>query len=120
MAVSQSFLDFATDQLGRVATITTRRMFGGVGIYGDGLFFALIDDNRLYFKVDDTNRVDFEQIGMGPFKPFPDKDEVMQYYEVPGDLLEDADSLAPWVEKAIAVARSKKKMTKKTRPKRAR
>ena len=109
MAVNRSFVDFVVDQMGRVAVITTRRMFGGVGVYGDGLFFALMDDDVLYFKVDDSNRSDFEEAGMGPFKPYGDDSHVMQYYEVPGDVLEDVDTLRPWVEKAISVARAKKR-----------
>jgi DNA transformation protein len=108
MAVSDSYLEYVTDQLGRVCDVRTRRMFGGVGIYGDGLFFALIADDVLYFKVDDSNRGDFEAHGMGPFKPYPDRDEVMQYYQVPGDILEDLDGLRGWVGKALAVAKAKK------------
>ena len=42
---------------------------------------------------------------MGPFRPYGDEGEVMQYYRVPDDLLEDAEALRPWVDKAIAVAR---------------
>jgi DNA transformation protein and related proteins len=97
------------EQLGRVAAgIRGRSMFGGVGIYAGDLFFALMDEDALYFKVDDTNRADFEAEGMGPFKPFGEGGEVMQYYRLPGELLEDTESLRPWVEKAVAVAGRKK------------
>ena len=57
-------------------------MFGGVGIYAQGLFFALIAEDRLYFKVDDTTRPSFEQRGMEPFRPFGE-DSAMGYYELP-------------------------------------
>lgn len=90
------------------AEITSRRMFGGVGLYADGLFFALIADNVLYFKVDDTNRSDFEGAGMAPFEPFGDG-KVMQYYQVPAEVIEDLAVLQPWMEKAVAIARRKKK-----------
>lgn len=113
MAVSQSFLDFVVDQLGRITVITTKRMFGGVGVYGDGLFFALMAGDTLYFKVDDSNRKDFEEAGMEPFKPYDNDSHVMQYYEVPGEVLEDVDVLRPWVERATEVARSKKKKGRK-------
>jgi len=82
-------------------------MFGGVGIYADQLFFALIDDDTLYFKVDDSNRPDFERLGMKPFQPYGEGGEIMQYYQVPTDLLEDLEALRPWAEKAIAVAARK-------------
>ena len=106
MAVNPSYREFVLDQLGRVAPgIRGRGMFGGVGIYADDLFFALIGDDTLYLKVDDSNRADFEEAGMGPFLPFGDGGEVMQYYELPADVLEEPDRLKPWVEKAIEVAR---------------
>jgi DNA transformation protein len=107
--MSESFRTFVLEQLRRVRTdIRDRRMFGGVGIYAGGLFFALIADDTLYFKVNDANRSDFEARGMGPFRPYGDSGEVMQYYQVPDDLLENPDALGPWVEKAIAVAREKR------------
>jgi DNA transformation protein len=106
MAVSPTFRTYVLDQLGRVATgIRARGMFGGVGIYSGDVFFALIDDDTLYLKVDDGNRPDFEAAGMGPFRPFGEGGEVMQYYEVPAELLEGGEQLGTWVEKAIEVAR---------------
>ncbi|HEX9581368.1 MAG TPA: TfoX/Sxy family protein [Gemmatimonadales bacterium] len=113
--MNPSFHSYVLDQIGRVVPgVRDRGMFGGVGIYADDLFFALIDDDALYFKVDDSNRADFEQRAMGPFRPFGEGGEVMQYYQVPDDVLEDAEALRPWVEKAIQVARTKK--TKGRRP----
>ena len=61
MPVSQSYREFVLEQLGRVTPVTGKSMFGGVGIYAQGLFFALIAENRLYFKVDDATQPDFEQ-----------------------------------------------------------
>ena len=84
-------------------------MFGGVGLYAGDTFFALIDDDMLYLKVDDANRADFEQRGMGPFMPFGDGGEVMQYYELPAELLEEPEELRSWVEKAVAVAQRAKR-----------
>jgi DNA transformation protein len=109
VAVSPTFRTFIVDQLTRVvAGVRARSMFGGVGIYAGDLFFALMDDDTLYFKVDDSNRADFEARKMGPFRPYGDEGEVMQYYAVPADLLEDPEGLRPWAEKAIAVAARKK------------
>jgi DNA transformation protein len=106
MAVTPSFRGFILEQLGRcVQGIRARSMFGGVGIYAGELFFGLIDDDVLYFKVDDSNRPDFEARDMGPFRPYGEEGEVMQYYRVPDDLLEDSELLGQWAEKAIAVAR---------------
>ena len=88
-------------------------MFGGVGIYAGDLFFALVADDALYLKGDDANRPDFEARGMSPFRPFGEDGEVMQYYQVPADLLDDPDALRPWAEKSIAVAAKKSKRTRR-------
>ena len=118
MTVSPGFHEFVVDQLGRAtADVRTKKMFGGVGIYAGELFFALIDDDTLYFKVDDSNRGDFAARGMGPFRPFGEHGEVMQYYAVPADLLEDAEVLRVWVDKALTVARQKKKRPSKRKAK---
>ncbi len=104
MAVTPSYRSFVIEQLEHVSTITAKNMFGGVGLYAEGFFFALIADDRLYFKVDDSNRSNFEAAAMEPFRPYGD-DRAMQYYEVPIEVLEDVDALRGWGEKAIAVAR---------------
>ena len=103
MAVSESYRDFVLEQLGRVTPVTAKSMFGGVGIYARGLFFALIADDQLYFKVDDSTRPDFERLGMEPFQPF-EQESSLGYYEVPADVLEDAGQLALWMRRAIDVA----------------
>ena len=108
MPVSDRFTAFVVDQLEACGPITARRMFGGVGIYSGDLFFAILDNDILYLKVDDSNRADFARVGSGPFRPYGDDSEVMQYYNVPADVLENADDLARWAVKAIAVARAKK------------
>ena len=110
MPVSPSFRIFVLEQLGRrIQGIRGRSMFGGVGIYAGNAFFALIDDDTLYFKVDDSTRPEFEARGMAPFRPYGEGGEEMQYYSVPEDLLEDAEVLGHWGEKAILVARRAKR-----------
>ena len=104
MAVSASFRNYLLEQLGQIRLVTTRPMFGGLCIFAEGRAFALVADETLYFKVNDSNRPDFVLAGMGPFLPFGDPDKPMQYYELPIEVLEDADQLAPWMAKAIAVA----------------
>ena len=90
-------------------------MFGGVGIYTGDLFFALVADDALYLKGDDASRPEFEARGMSPFRPFGEDGEVMQYYQVPPEFLEDPEALRPWAEKAIAVAANKKMKGKRGR-----
>jgi DNA transformation protein len=95
-------------KLSKVAMIQTKPMFGGVGIYSEGLFFALIAEDKLYLKVSDLTRADFEAAGMGPFYPY-DAPTPMHYWELPPGVLDRPDELTVWVDKALAVAASKRK-----------
>lgn len=88
--------------------VRARAMFGGHGFYAGDLFFALADDDRLYFKVDDSNRAEFESHGMEPFVPWPGA-APMGYYPVPQKILDSAEELSVWMDAAIAVAEANKK-----------
>src|SRR5476649_1933857 len=120
MPVTDSFVAFVVEQLEGAGAITTKRMFGGVGIYAGDLFFALLSRDVLYLKVDDSNRADFEAAGTGPFSPYGPGGETMQYYEVPAEVLEDADELCRWAAKAIAVASAKRSRGSQRRSRRKR
>lgn len=108
MAVSANYLSYVLDQLSGLGGLQSRRMFGGIGLYCDDRFFALIDDDVLYFKVDDSNRADYVSRGCEAFKPFEGVVS-MNYYRVPEDVLEDSDEARVWARKSVAVAAAKKK-----------
>jgi DNA transformation protein len=80
-------------------------MFGGVGLYSGELFFGIIDDETAFFKSDARNSADYTARNMPRFMPFPERPEaVMAYYQVPADIIEDAESLVAWARKSVAVA----------------
>jgi DNA transformation protein and related proteins len=105
MAVTDEYLQYVLEQLAGLEHLTTRRMFGGVGLYQDARFFALIAGDTLYFKVNDSNRRDYEARGADQFRPYPDRPHLsMAYYAVPADTLEDADECVLWARKSVAAA----------------
>jgi DNA transformation protein and related proteins len=110
MPISQGYTDFILEQLGRVAPVTSRKMFGALGIYADGKIFACVDNDTLYFKVNDTNRQEYIDAGMPPFMP---GGMSMGYYQVPAAVLEDGRQLAAWMRDAIAVAHTVKPKKRK-------
>jgi DNA transformation protein len=123
MAISPEYKEFLLDQFEPFGPVTIRRMFGGAGIFRDGLMFALVADDTLYFKVGDENQIDFEDRGMEPFTYLrKSKPASLRYYEVPADVLEDPQELLPWAQKAFTVALSaaRKKPLGKPRRKPAR
>ncbi len=104
LSVSDGFRAYVLDQLADL-DVTPRSMFGGVGLYARGVFFAILARDVLYLKVDDANRVDYEDAGTKPFCPFPDRRAgAMSYYAVPVPVLESAPELVGWARKAIAAA----------------
>jgi len=116
MAVDEGYKDYVVDQLGKLGYVTVKKMFGGAGIYYDGLIFGLLAGDILYFKVDDSNKLDYVRAGMEPFQPFDDKPMVMSYYEVPVDILENRELLAEWAKRALFA--SGNKLTKPKKPRR--
>jgi len=105
MSVSADFCSYVLEQLAALREVRSRRMFGGVGLYWEGLFFGLIDDDVLYLKVDDSNRADYTSRGMDAFRPFKDKPLYsMTYFQVPAEVLEEAELLVQWSRKSCAVA----------------
>ena len=111
MAFDEGFLAYVSEQCEQLGQIIVKKMFGGAGLYLDGVLFGFVADSSLYLKVDDTNKADFEARGMGPFV-FTGKGKPMEmsYFELPEDILDDVDELSTWVNKAAtAYLNSKKK-----------
>ena len=123
MAVSSDYLQYVLDQLSRVPRVTSRRMFGGIGLYSDGVFFGIIDNDTVFFKTDDSTRETYIARGSVPFRPYKDRPDVsMSYFQVPADVLEDTDECVPWARAAVraaAVAAEKKRKPKPATKKRA-
>jgi len=105
MPVSSNYLDYVREQLAGLGGLSSRRMFGGAGLYCDESFFGLIDNDTLYLRVNDSNRADYTTRGMGQFQPYPDSPQLSTtYYETPADVLEDAAELVAWARRSVAAA----------------
>jgi len=110
------YVDYLVDHFEPLGEITARAMFGGHGLYCDGIFFALVASNAVFLKADDVNRPHFEAQGLKAFRPFEDQPGVMQYYEAPAEMFEDTDALKHWAGGAVAAgvrAQAKKKPKKR-------
>lgn len=105
MAVGAEFRDFVLDLLGPLRP-SARRMFGGVGIMRDGIMFALLSGDAMYFRVDERTRAKFEAEGCTPFSYRRAGREVAiaSYYAVPDRLYDEPDALVGWAREAIGAA----------------
>lgn len=108
MPVSNDFRDFVLEQLRRVTPVTAKRMFGALGLYAGEVFFAIVDDDTLYYKTGDATRARYTEAGSKAFQPYGDGTSSMSYFELPPDVLEDEEQLREWTREAIDVARSAK------------
>jgi DNA transformation protein and related proteins len=104
MPVSRAFREFILDQLSGVADVTSRSMFGGLGLYSGAQFFGLVWNDILFLKVDEATRPAYEAAGMKPFNPYPGRGGTFQYYQVPLGVVESADELTRWAEGAVRIA----------------
>lgn len=121
MAISASSIDHAKDLFAPFGDIRVKKMFGGAGVYCDDLFFAIMDDEAIWFKVDDDTRAEFESRGLEPFV-FEMKDGssgTMSYYNAPDDIYDDEDELKRWTTMALDAASRAAKFKKKPAKKKA-
>ena len=105
MADASGFVEFVRDQLRPWGGVVARRMFSAQGLFRNGTMFALIHDDTLYFRTDERSVADFAAAGMAPFRyARAGRAVALGYHEVPAEVLDEADRLAGWAEKAYAAA----------------
>jgi DNA transformation protein len=101
MAKVDGFKDFVLDQLADLRGLTCRAMFGGFGLSCRDSFFGIVHQGRLYFKINPQTITLYRDQGMKPFRPNA-KQTLKSFYEVPPDVLEDAELLIQWAKQALA------------------
>jgi DNA transformation protein and related proteins len=106
MTASESLVELLEDALSGLGPVSVRRMFGGAGIYADGVMFGLISGDTLYLKADAQSRHAFEAEGLAPFTyEGRGKTIALSYWRIPERLLDDPDEMLDWARTALAAAR---------------
>lgn len=105
MPRQNEFCDYLMDRLAPLGEPSYRFMFGGFGIYVDGLMTGIVVDDVLMLRADEENRPDYEARGIEPFHPYPEKGmSTMPYYTVPDDVFEDQDVFVEWAGRSREAA----------------
>ena len=106
MTPSTEYKEYVLELLEPIGSLRTSHFFGGIGIYYGSVQFAMMMGNSLYFVVDESTRKKFEQAGMQPFSYLTKKGriQVRKYFELPEDVLTDAEQLRQWAQESIQVA----------------
>ena len=105
MAASAEFGQYLHDLFSEFGPITIRNMFGGGGIFHDGVMVGLVAEDTVYLKADAETVADFEAEGMGPFTYTAKGRRMrMSYWEVPHGPLDDPAEFAVWAKRAHEAA----------------
>jgi DNA transformation protein len=119
MGVSADYKAFLEDIFVEFGRVSVRTMFGGAGVFAEGVMFALVADGVLYLKADDAFSPDFVAEGKGPFTYHAKSGRPvsMSYWEVPDRLLDDPAEFARWARRShgLALAWAAEKL-RRTRP----
>ena len=107
MKASPEYLDFVMEKLSPIGDIKSRAMFGGYGIFCEGLMFALISEDTLYFKVNESNRDMYKRAQSTQFP------HGISYWEVPSDVFEEDTMLHEWANISIEIAQEADKKKRK-------
>lgn len=110
------FIAYLPEVFEQFGTINIRRMFGGYGIYHDGLMFALVAKETLYLKADVENAGFFEELGLAQFEYQRDgKIAKMAYYQAPAEFMEDREQADLWARRSYDAARRAQRNQRKAR-----
>ena len=99
--------EFIHDLFQPFGAVSVRRMFGGAGLFADGVMFGLVSGGQIYLKADATTVTYFEREQCGPFE-YSTKNgrrALTSYWRLPDRLYDDTDELAQWARQALAAAR---------------
>jgi DNA transformation protein len=122
MSESAADMAFACDLFSGMGPVSARRMFGGAGLYAGTVMFGLIDDGRIYLKVDEALKRELTAAGAVSWiytertGPKAGVAQETSYWSLPENALDDPDEAVAWGRRALAVAEAKKAAS----PKRAR
>ncbi|MBL8544002.1 MAG: TfoX/Sxy family protein [Hyphomonadaceae bacterium] len=120
--MADSFHEFVRELFAGIGPIQVKRMFGGAGVYADGLMFALIADDTIYLRTDEALKAALHEEGSGPFIWTPQKgprsgEQIdMGYWRLPDAALDEPDLAAEWGGKALAIAKTRAAAKPKRQP----
>ena len=107
MTLSDDYFNYVEDQLALWSPISSKRMFGVLGLYREGLMFGIIAENKVYLKIDDSNKHKYIKAGSTPLRVFKRKSEVPSYYELPEEVLEDSEKFMIWANESFEIQSKK-------------
>ncbi len=110
MAKDDAFIEYLHELLDLLGKISTKKMFGGHGVYCNNVIMGLVINEALYLKVDEQSKDFFSKQGCEPFVyQSKAKQVAMSYWSVPDEAMESSEQMLPWAKLAYAAALRKEK-----------
>lgn len=100
-----AFVAYLHEVFAEFGPISVRRMFGGYGVYRDGLMFGLVQGDVLYLKADRENQASFTDAGLEAFQ-YEQKGRAVRlsYFQAPPAILDDPAEAAVWARRSSEAA----------------
>ena len=113
MSVTPGVADQVLDLMAGLGKVTTKRMFGEMGLYWGPQIFALIIDDELYLKATGALADELKALGGKQFTPGSNgrKKVAMPYWTAPASCLDDPAEMEEWCRKALKSVPAKPKRT---------
>lgn len=101
-----SDIAFALELLDEIEGIAVKRMFGGAGLYREGVMFALLAYGAIWLRADPAFAADLEALGSeGRFATKTgDRTAHLPYWRLPDGALDDPQQAAALARRASAAA----------------
>lgn len=110
MKANDSYFLFIQERFSKISGISYKKMFSGMGVYKNGVIFGMVIDGELYFKVDDSNREEFESSGASPFSyQSRGKEVTTSYWRLPEEILENKEELNDWINVSYSISLKNRK-----------
>jgi DNA transformation protein and related proteins len=120
MVASPAFGELLREQIAPLGQLTMRRMFGKTGVFCEGVMFAMVTEDTLYFRVDDQNRATFKEAESSPPLNYSKQGRTIDlaFWCVPDRLIDEPDELVTWARAALAAAHRVAAIRGRTAPRR--
>lgn len=114
MSADADFATYCVELLAPAGQVQSRRMFGGYGLYVDGLFVGIIAGDVLYLKVDEESVPRFQAAGSHRFAyTRQGKQQGLAFWTVPAEAMDSTALMRPWAQLAMDAARRARSGTRR-------
>lgn len=105
MRVKSELANYVEETLAFLGRLSTKSIFGGIGIFVDERLLGIVMEDKLYLHTDASNLRAYQDRGMPQFKPYPNAfDLTTDHHQVPAEIVDDPVQLKQWGEHALAAA----------------